>query len=324
MTGRGPDPRIGGLEEARLGERASATPVLEAEGQEASLERPYAGPPTPASLVELQQFFQEVIAHPGGASEGFRSSLAQGRTVGAKHPEELVTRGKNISAIKRLGLYRYAYFARLRECLEEDFPAVRWVVGDRRFSELARSYAVAYPSSYSSLVHFGRDFARFLREQGEGVPQSLFLAELAELEWGMIEVLHARDAGVIEMSTLGALPKERWEDIRFEMSDTFRFFDFRFPVNQFFQAYREDSEPSVPLEARSFVGVYRHEYRVWRLPFSAAMASVMKSLVAGHSLGSALSVLQAREDAGEDDVMRWFSSWVGSGFFRRISVERGP
>ena len=60
-----------------------------------------------------------------------------------------------------------AYFARLVECLADDYPCVQYALGEDRFEEIARRYIEAHPSSSPSLNWFGRGFEQFAREQDD-------------------------------------------------------------------------------------------------------------------------------------------------------------
>src|SRR4051812_11219845 len=63
-----------------------------------------------------------------------------------------------LDAGARLGVYARMYGARLIDVLFEDYPRVAALVGQDRFTGLARQYVAAHPSTHPSLRWFGRRF----------------------------------------------------------------------------------------------------------------------------------------------------------------------
>ena len=62
-----------------------------------------------------------------------------------------------------LGVYQFAYGARLLEFLQNDYPIVWGYVGDESFEKFAAGYIKAYPSDQPNARWYGRYFAEFLR-----------------------------------------------------------------------------------------------------------------------------------------------------------------
>lgn len=98
-------------------------------------------------------------------------------------------------ARQRLAVYAQSYALRLIECLREEFPVLRLLVGDQVFDLFAGAYIAAQPSRSYSLYGLGAGFADFLeatRPAGTG-PASLeaIPASLARLERAMAEAQRA-------------------------------------------------------------------------------------------------------------------------------------
>jgi hypothetical protein len=213
-----------------------------------------------------------------------------------------------ITRAPRLQIYQYAYRARLVECLADDYPCVKHALGEAEFEALAHRYIAAHPSRSPSLNYYGAKFPQFC----EG-----FIADLARLEWAMVEVLHAPPSPVLSMTMMQSLPPEAWEEIRFEAAPTLRFHQFSFPVNKYLRAVRMGESPSIPTPEWAATAIYRKEFTIWRMDFTEPMAEVLLALLAGQPLGDALSSLP---EELEGDVMIWFKEWVAGGFFERIHL----
>lgn len=320
MTDRQPAPQQGGATEAFVHERASATPSTEQNRSSANSATDDRAEPPPlprdGSLKALEEWLVGAVT----------SRCAEDRLEA--DASSVLTDGPKLDAIDRLGIYRYGYRARLVECLADDYPALQFALGVSSFEALCHEYIERHPSSSPSLNFFGRHMARFCREEAKGAfPLRAFAADLAVLEWALVEVLHARTADALAPETLAAIPVERWTSARLPASDALRVLRFAYPVSAFFQAYKTGGEPSVPDALRAATAVYRTDMTLWRMDLTPAMATLLEGLFRGETLGEALAKLEgslseAEEAEAERSLMSWFREWVAAGFFARVELDR--
>src|SRR4051812_17078766 len=88
-----------------------------------------------------------------------------------------------LPSARRIGIYRYAYRARLREALSEDFPALRRLLKEQKFLALINLYIDKQPSRSPSLVDFGARFPAFVRKQSRALHLPSYSGDLADFEW---------------------------------------------------------------------------------------------------------------------------------------------
>ena len=321
--------------DALLHERASATPLSPVE-RPSRVPRPSSRAPrvsqprasasgsrkVKASLRTVQRWFEEVITAPGTVAEGV-TGAPTGKKLGVRTEKSLlrvVTAGPRQSALERLHVYHHAYRARLVEVLLDDYPSVAHAIGESAFETLCHAYVQKHPSRSPNLNHFGRHMPALLRAQ-KTQPVRRFLADLAELEWAMVDAIHAPDASVLSLQELAAIPPEQWEGALLPKSDSLRLLSFAYPVNAYLQALRDGKAPAIPEREPSATAVYRNGKRIWRMDLTPEMAGVLANLFAGKTLGEALSTLEASAEA-ERNVMVWFQAWVAGGFFARVEFRR--
>jgi hypothetical protein len=345
---RKPEPTLAGSTDVLVHERASAMrPPTAAErahaharhhaGMTTADARAQLGEPIAAPLRALQEWFAAVTTHP--------ESLEAGLTAGAKaHPSlggigvdeaaRVVIGDARLDALSRLGVYHDAYRARLVECLADDYPAVQYLLGEDTFTEVCHAYIAANPSRGPSLNPYGEKMTAFLAQGagGEAIAGELapFATDLAQLEWALVEVIHAAKAPVLDPAALQAIPAEAWSHARLPPAETLRLVRGRYPVNRFFQQFKQDEGPGIPdltAPAPTAVAVYRVGFVLWRMDLTAAMAELLAGLMHGATLGEALgaidesTVTDAAELAeAERQVMAWFQSWVANGFFAGVEV----
>lgn len=242
--------------------------------------------------------------------------------------EALVTAGPRLSARDRFEIYRFGYKARLTECLLDDYPVLGAVLGEEAFGALASSYIDRYPSSSPNLNAFGRHMEAFCREASAplGEPRA-FYAELAALEWALVEAIHAAPAPMLDLASLQALPPEAWATARLLPSGTVKVLSFKYPVSRFFQECRDKGAPTnIPSPSPSATAVYRKDQFLYRMDLTAAMERVLLSLLAGKPIGESLAEMAV--DAGDEaaiaeaerGVMIWFRDWALAGFFSGVTT----
>ncbi len=116
-------------------------------------------------LAQIQRWFQAVVTHPDGVEAGLTSPEARAEIdVSPSRIEDMVDPSKRRTSVERLEVYANAYYARLLECLRDEFPALLHAVGEEVFDGLAFGYLQSYPSRSYTLSELSRQFAQYLEE----------------------------------------------------------------------------------------------------------------------------------------------------------------
>jgi hypothetical protein len=163
----------------------------------------------------------------------------------------------------------------------------------------------------------------FLRGWDGLDPESrAFHADLAALEWALVEIIHAPAAPPLDLGALQKIPPESWATVTFKRSDAVRLLTLSHPANAFYRAFRENGVVApLPRPAPSWTVVYRGGATLWRMDLTRAMAGVLAALLDGHPLGDALARIAVDENdpdavaEAERSVMIWFREWVSGGIF---------
>lgn len=176
--------------------------------------------PAPRSLRTLQQWLQSVITHPNGVTAGIVDAQ-QAISLTPDQIESVVPASTQLDAISKIEVYGNAYYARLIECLGEEFPAVKAALTANTFDSFAFSYLQQFPSTSYTLSDLGGNFAEFLDRtkptDAEEHGWANFLIDLARLEWHYSEIFngprnrndrraHSRDVAVDHSRAICFLP----------------------------------------------------------------------------------------------------------------------
>jgi hypothetical protein len=246
------------------------------------------------------------------------SSVADERRFG---PDDLrwVREGR-VPAARRIDVYRRGYVERLIECLTDDYPAVAHAIGPDDFRALCLDFIETQPPRSSSLNSYGAPFAAFCATWP--APFAACASELARLEWAIVDAIHAAADLVLDAAALGGIGVEDWARACLVPSPALRVLATAYPVHRHYRAFLAGENPSLPEFEPSMVAVSRRGDDVWRVGVAPRFAPLLRQLVAGLPLASALDAMSPADlgAAGTAELQRVLSEWVACGFFAAITV----
>jgi hypothetical protein len=286
-------------------------------------------------LGVVQRWFQAVVTHPDGISEGAAADEAQALIrLRRDELEAVVRRSERLTAAERLSIYANAYYARLLECMGACFPVLQRTLGDDLFDSFAFEYLRRNPSRSYTLDRLGERFPSFLAEtrpvRGDGAPADWadFLAELATLELAISQVFDGpgvEGERLLVIEDLRSMSAERFAQATLEVVPCLRLLTFRHPVSAFFTLARSsrEGELAVPAPAEERLALTRRDFVVRRYPLDAAQYALLQALGQGHTVAEAIAVAGGAsaldDEALAASLRMWFERWTADGFFRRIA-----
>jgi hypothetical protein len=98
---------------------------------------------------------------------------------------------ERLDAVRRMAIYRSAYWTRQQRTLSEIFSRLRDALGPEAFDRLAIEYLDAFPSESPAIEWVGRHFPTFLEHPERDLAGPI--SDLSRLEWARLESLLARD-----------------------------------------------------------------------------------------------------------------------------------
>ena len=272
-------------------------------------------------LAALQRWMQAVVTHPAGIEPGLAAPIARDEIPEANENLERVIRpSQSLSAADRMAIYSSAYFARLLECLREQFPALRFTLQNQAFDLLAVSYLEQHPSASYSLNDLARNFVPFLErtrptDEGAGNPWADFTIDLARLEATIDEVFDGpgeEDESPRIAERLAKLLPEEWPRLRLKVSRSLRLLELRHPLDAYYSAARAGEDHPLPKPEPSYLVVWRKHYVVRRWSILRAPFLLLRELAAGAPLAESLEVAMSKSAdpaAFAAQIPEWFHDW---------------
>lgn len=251
------------------------------------------------SLPELQALFWNAL---------------HGDVAPALEAAAISTPGLNGRA--RLGIYAGMYHARLRDVLASDFERTEAVLGTEAFTEAARRYIAAEPSTHPSVRHFGRRFAGFLAAAPPpGAPP--WLADLARLEWARLEVFDAPDAAPVGRDALDGLPADAWPGLTLVAIPALVVVESRWPIDR---AWKGEPIPGLRPTA---VRVWRQDGRVFHAAMDHGEPAALAALRAGRPFAEICEAmaLSTPEPAGAEaatEAGALLARWLDDGLIAAV------
>jgi hypothetical protein len=220
---------------------------------------------------------------------------------------------RGVPGAERLSVYAGGYIARTREALAEVYDAVRQVLGDRAFSEMADDYAKRYPSHDYNLSLVGRHLPEFLATAA--LAQQLpFLPDLARLEWLVCRAFHAFEQPTLNQARLTSLSLEEWQKAQLTFQPSTSVMASAWPILDIWESRtRPRKEISIDLVNRpQRVLVFRQRLHVRCELLTEAQYALLSGLLAGRALGVVCGELAASIAEAPLPVAEWFARWAGS------------
>lgn len=252
----------------------------------------------PEALAELQQWMLGAIVADSAEPEAVRDRISGDGRLG---PEG------------RIAIYAGGYRSRLLESLQNEFPALRLLVGDTVFELFARSYIAAHPPRHFSLYDYGARFADHLEAtrpaEGSG-PLAGLPAAVARLERARAEVQRAEGTERHDRSWLPAetalLP-----GLKLRLPDSVRLLRLDFDLLPLIEASESGGQAVVPEPGESLVAVVRSGYRVRQLGLEPWRHAWLEALgTAGADIFGAASAAAGRSGRNAGALLADLALWL--------------
>ena len=263
----------------------------------------------------------------GAAQQRFAriASSLEGIGADARSLATWLREDRGVPALERMAVYAHAYFARIHGVLREDYGALHAALGDDAFHDLAKLYLMAHPPSHFSLRFAGERLPEFLAGPVTAVFRRRwpFAADLAALEWSLVDVFDAEDSPVLSRAELASVPPGDWGRLRFRLIPAHRLLRLDWPAHEVREAWLDGDRPLPRLEPRATpVLIHRREERVFHRAVSPLEARALGLVAEGRDFASLCAAIA--EETGDGDcaarvvalLERWLAERLLAGFER--------
>ena len=284
-------------------------------------------------LAQLQREMAAAIMQPLTQDETMRATAPDGRPM-AEVAEKFIAPNSRLTAFERLEIYNRQYWFRVLGALAEDFPAVRAVVGGRRFEALSVAYLTEHPSRSFSLRNLGSRLPAWLAAHPEHARRRHRLAaDVARIEWAFVEAFDAAELAPLTQRQIAALRGES----RLALQPYLQLVALHYPADELVlelhrREKRQTSEAGVAHEDKPgaadatpklrsrpiWLAVHRVDLSVYYRRIGREEFQTLEAIRLGAALGEAIeagfigSRIPERWRAAR--VQEWFGNWAELGW----------
>ena len=259
-------------------------------------------------LTNLQRLLYKAITAARGEAPGSHIAIVSHAIRG----------DERLSAFERITIYADAYFYRLLDCLNEDFPATLAVVGEEEFQDLVRSYLTRYPPTEPSIFYAGRHLAEFL--QGHRLRERWpFLADLSRLERTVVEVFHGPDAQALTADEMRKVVPAKWPELSVRTIPALQTLSCEWRVNDTLRAAQGGSAAKEPAQAPATILVWRQKTQVYYRELEPAEHAALEVASKGANLAAVCEAFALRLDDENpaEQINRTLTRWLADGLLVR-------
>ncbi|MDB6074071.1 MAG: hypothetical protein JWO89_1711 [Verrucomicrobiaceae bacterium] len=250
---------------------------------------------------------------------------------------EFIRPNDRLTSEERLAIYSRSYWFRILDCLYDDFPGLRSVLGAKKFHAFARAYLASCPSSSWTLRNLGNRILPFIDQHPEWTaPRTAIARDIAHFEWAQVLAFdEARNEPLHGDDLLGSNPDE----LRLGLQPYLVFLEVNYAVDDYFMAVRNrdagmrgeasntlDHAPvraavrrlALPKKQKLWLAVHRCDTDVYFKRITHEAFLLFTALQSGQSVSAALEIALQQADPGEDWaklVKEWFENAATLGWF---------
>jgi hypothetical protein len=257
---------------------------------------------------------------------------------------EFIKPNDRLTSFERLEIYNRQYWFRILDCLYDDYPGLRAVLGERKFMKLATNYLTRYPSDSYTLRDLGSRLEQFLREEpGWSAPREELALEMVRFEWAQVVAFDGPANPPVTPDDILDTPAAK---LRLGLQPYLSLLELNFAVDDFLIAVKKgesdvlrgeasnamDGAPKastrrkrvrLPKREKIYLAVHRHDNMLFYLRLDPVAFAILTSLRRGESVEDAcVEAVTASEGTNIDwsaQIKEWFDTWSALGWFCRKS-----
>jgi len=283
-----------------------------------------------ADLRALQRMMTHALVMPLTASDEVQPRWRDGRPM-AEVVAEFIKPNARLTSVERLEIYSKSYWYRLIDCVYDDCPGLRALLGDKKFFALVRAYLAKYPSRSFTMRNLCSRLPQFIREEPRWTaPRAALALVIARFEWAQTVAFDSEARPVLTPDDLADTPPTR---LRLGFQSYLSLIAANWPVDDYViavkerEALRNDASNAIdhgpraaskknvalPRRRRVFIVVHRYKLKLYYKRVDAPAFRVLEALQAGRTVAQALAAAGRGVKPGQ--VREWFTTWMELGWF---------
>jgi hypothetical protein len=292
-------------------------------------------------LRELQSLMANVVFRPLTANDGMQPRWKDGRKMAAV-ADTFIKPNDRLSSFERLEIYNRVYWFRVLDCLYDDYPGLRAILGEEKFMALITAYLAKYPSASFTLRNLGSRLETFIRQNPKWVaPQKEIALEMARFEWAQVVAFDGPAKPVLTTDDVLDAPPEK---LKVGLQPYVTLLELEHAVDEFLVAVKKrdadvlrdeasntfDAKPKaarlpgktkMPKRERVYLVVHRFDNMLYYKRLDPEGFTILRGIERGMNVADACARAVSRskrKNANWPKILRdWFNTWSSLRWFCR-------
>ena len=281
------------------------------------------------------------VFRPLTARDGMQARWTDGSSMSAV-AAQFIKPNDRLSSFERLEIYNRVYWFRVLDCLYDDYPGLRAIVGEKKFMKLATAYLAKYPSASFTLRNLGQRLEQFLREEPQWIaPHEELALDMARFEWAQVVAFDDAARPKITTDDLLDTPPAK---LRLGLQPYLSLLELNYTVDKFFAAVKKreadvlrseasntpDAMPQAPVRKRRprlpkreriHLVVHRYDNMLYYKRLEPEAFAILQGFAQGMTVEEACVAALAESARTDVDwtlqIQEWFHDWSALGWFCR-------
>jgi Putative DNA-binding domain len=257
---------------------------------------------------------------------------------------EFIKPNDRLSSFERLEIYNRQYWFRVLDCLYDDYPGLRAIVGERKFLKLITAYLTRHPSDSYTLRDLGNRLEQFLRQEPYwAAPRENLAIDMARFEWAQVVAFDGPSNPPVTPDDILDTSSAK---LRLGLQPYLSLLDLDYAVDDFLIAVKKresdvlrgeasnavQSAPKVPKRRKPirlpkrekvYLAVHRHDNMLYYKRLDSEAFAILTALSRGAAVEDACAEAVTASDRTNIDwpahIKEWFDDWSALGWFCRLS-----
>jgi hypothetical protein len=296
-----------------------------------------------AQLRQMQRVMTSALFRPLTSQWGMQKRWIDGGPMKAL-ASEFIKPNDRLSSFERLEIYNRQYWFRVLDCLYDDYPGLRAIVGERRFMKLATAYLTKYTSDSYTLRDLGNRLDQFLQEEPHwSTPREELALDMVRFEWAQVVAFDGPANPPVTPDDILDTPASK---LRLSLQPYLSLLELHFAVDDFLIAVKKgesdvlrgeasnamDGAPKAasrrkrvryPKREKVYLAVHRHDNMLYYKRLDPEAFAILTSLARGVTVEDAcVEAVTASKRTNVDwsaQIKEWFDGWSALGWFCRKS-----
>jgi hypothetical protein len=290
-------------------------------------------------LRELQRTMASALFRPLTPRWGMQKNWTDGRPT-RQVAAEFIKPNDRLNSFERLEIYNRQYWFRLLDCLHDDYPGLRAILGTKKFTRLATAYLTKYQSNSYTLRDLGDRLEQFIREEPAWTaPHELLAVDMAQFEWAQTVAFDGpAKRPVTADDLLGTSP----EKLTLCLQPYLSVLQLNYAVDDFLIAVKKHDEDALrgeasnaihsaprtsgrrkpvrlPKKQQIFLAVHRYDNQVYSKRLEPEEYQILTAIGRGETVAGACEAAIGRSAKTDlnwtDTIKSCFDTWTALGWF---------